>query len=137
MEFLPRAKFRELVFLVLYGLDHTDQEIDNLIDSLYDQVKVSKRHLKDAAKIVNLILEYKPEIDKIISSISNEYVIERILKVELNLIRLAIFEIMKQDVPAPCAISEAIRLARKFSTNESSKYVNAILDQFAKGQMVS
>ncbi|NBO23757.1 MAG: transcription antitermination factor NusB [Chlamydiae bacterium] len=137
MEFLPRAKFRELVFLILYGLDHHDQEIDNLIDSLYDQVKVSKRHLKDAAGVVNELLQVKPQIDELISSVSTEYAIDRICKVELNLIRLAIYEMMKQEIPPACVISEAVRLARKFSTNESSKYVNAILDQYAKGQLVS
>jgi N utilization substance protein B len=137
MEFLPRAKFRELIFLVLYGIDHSDQEIDNLIDSLYDQVKVSKRHLKDAAKYAMMIEQVKPEIDQIISSISTEYTVDRILRVELNLIRLAIFEMMKQEIPPAVAISEAVRLARKFSTHESAKYVNAILDQFAKGQLVS
>jgi len=137
MEFLPRAKFRELIFLVLYGIDHSDQEIDNLIDSFYDQVKVSKRHLKDAAKYAMMIEQVKPEIDQIISSISTEYTVDRILRVELNLIRLAIFEMMKQEIPPAVAISEAVRLARKFSTHESAKYVNAILDQFAKGQLVS
>ena len=137
MEFLPRAKFRELVFLLMYSLDYSDQEIDNLIDTLYDQVKVSKRHLKDAAKVVGQVLQHKVEIDQAIANISSEYAIDRILKVEINLLRLAIFEIMTQEVPAPIAISEAVRLARKFSTQESGKFVNAILDQFAKGQMVS
>ena len=137
MEFLQRSKFREIVFLLLYGLDHVDQEIDNLIDTIYDQIKVSKRHIKDAAKVVLEVIEHKEQLDKIITAISTEYAADRILKVEMNLIRLAMFEMMFQAVPAPVAISEAIRLSRKFSTVESGKYVNAILDQFAKGQLVS
>ena len=137
MEFLPRAKFRELVFLIIFGLDHVDQEIDNLIDSLYDQVKVSKRHLKDAAKVAINILPYISKIDAQIAALSVEYAVERVMKVELNILRLAIYELMQQEVPAICVISEALRLARKFSTLESSKYINAILDQYVKGQMVS
>jgi N utilization substance protein B len=138
MEFLAKAKFRELIFLFLYSLDLSDdQEIDNLIDSLYDQVKVSKKHLKEAAKAVAGVLEVKKEIDQIITQTSNEYAIDRIPRVELNIIRLAIFEMMKQLAPTPVVISEAIRLSRKFSTPEASKYVNAILDQFSKGLMVA
>lgn len=138
MEFLAKAKFRELIFLFLYSLDLSDdQEIDNLIDSLYDQVKVSKKHLKEAAKSVGGVLEVKKEIDQIIAQTSNEYAIDRIPRVELNIIRLAIFEMMKQLAPIPVVISEAVRLSRKFSTPESSKFVNAILDQFSKGLMVA
>lgn len=133
MEFLPRAKFRELIFLMLYSLDQADQDVDVLIDTLYDYLKVSKKHLKEAYVTVKAIVEKKSELDAKIEEISVEYAIERVLKVELNILRLALFEILKCEIPAPVAIAEAIRLSRKFSTPESGKYVNAILDQLHKG----
>jgi N utilization substance protein B len=136
MEFFPRAKFRELVFIVLYSLDQGDQDIDTLIDTLYDYLKVSKKHLRDAYDLAKVILSKKEEIDVKIKEISVNYEFERILKVELNLIRLALYEMLEGNIPVPVAISEAIRLSRKFSSPESGKYVNAILDQFNKGLVV-
>jgi len=136
MEFFPRAKFRELVFIVLYSLDQADQDIDTLIDTLYDYLKVSKKHLRDAYDLAKVILSKKEEIDIKIKEISVDYEFERILKVELNLIRLALYEMLEGNIPVPVAISEAIRLSRKFSSPESGKYVNAILDQFNKGLVV-
>jgi N utilization substance protein B len=136
MEFFPRAKFRELVFIVLYSLDQADQDIDTLIDTLYDYLKVSKKHLRDAYDLAKVILSKKEEIDVKIKEISVDYEFERILKVELNLIRLALYEMLEGNIPVPVAISEAIRLSRKFSSPESGKYVNAILDQFNKGLVV-
>ncbi len=136
MEFLSRQKQRELIFLVLYGLDHTDQELDNLIESLAGQVKLPKKFLQEAAQVAQSILLIKKDLDRIIEEISVGFALDRILKVELNLLRLALYEMMQQNLPHPVAISEAIRLARKFSTHESAKYLNAILDQFAKGLTV-
>ena len=135
MEFLPRAKFRELVFILLYSLDQVDQDIDTLIDTLYDYLKVSKKHLRDAHQYVMAILSKKEELDLKIKEISVDYEFERILKVELNLIRLATYEMLEAKVPVPVAISEAIRLSRKFSSPESGKYVNAILDQFSEASI--
>jgi N utilization substance protein B len=138
MEFLARAKFRELIFLFLYSLDISDdQEIDHLIDTLADQVKVSKKHLKEAAKVVGDVLTLKKEIDGLIAQTSTEYAVDRILSLEMNILRLAVYEIMKQLAPHPVVISEAIRLARKFSTPESGKFINAVLDHFSKGLLVA
>jgi N utilization substance protein B len=76
------------------------------------------------------------EIDEKIRSHSLSYDFHRIPKVELNVLRLAIFEMMYlPTVPPKVSIAEAIRLTRKYSTSESSSFVNAILDKFYKTEV--
>ena len=68
------------------------------------------------------------EIDQIIKDNAKGWTIDRIGKVELTIIRLAIFEIRFDDeVPAQVAINEAVELAKKFGPDKSAGFVNAVL----------
>ena len=82
---------------------------------------------------MNELKKHKDEIDQSITTHSKEYEFDRIPRVEKNLIRLGVFEMKySKETPPKVAISEAIRLARKFATHESAKFVNAILDAIYK-----
>jgi N utilization substance protein B len=69
-------------------------------------------------------------IDEKITSLSPDYSFARISRVEKTILRLGVYEILFDDlIPPLVAISEAIRLTRKFGTPESARFVNAILDR--------
>lgn len=69
---------------------------------------------------------------------STSYEFERIPRIERNVLRLGVYEIMyDSDIPPKVAIAEAIRLTRKFATPESATFVNAILDSILKSIHVS
>ena len=75
---------------------------------------------------VNVNIE---EIDAIISKYATNWSIDRIAKVDLAILRLSIFELLKrEDIPPIVSINEAIDLAKSFSSAESKRFINGILD---------
>lgn len=68
------------------------------------------------------------EIDRRISEHAEHWRIERMPTVDRNVLRLAIYEMMDTDTPAPVVIDEALELARRFSGEESVQFINGVLD---------
>ena len=122
---LPQRKFREVLFQWLYshGFGEERREV------LMREAKVSSESMDAIEKRGKSILEHIEDIDSKITSAATEYDFDRIQFVERAILRLAIYELCyDEDIPPKVAISEAIRLSRKFSTPESSSFVNAVLD---------
>jgi transcription antitermination protein NusB len=131
---LPAQKFREMVFQMLYAYDSSHSVEADVIELLMHELKVTKKSAIEASRRVQLVLERKIEIDEMIRPASTEYQFERISSVEKNILRLGVYELCFDDaIPAKVAITEAIRLCRKFGTPESAHFVNAILDRIYKG----
>jgi len=129
---LAIQKFREIVFHLLYSSDFESLSEDGF-PFLMEHHKVTKKAVFEAQAKVSAIQDRLKEIDASIKTHSKEYEFDRIPRVEKNLLRLAIFEMVyAEDVPPKVAMSEAIRLARKYATAESAHFVNAILDTIYK-----
>jgi transcription antitermination protein NusB len=124
-------KFREIVFQLIYSDDFgADADV---VEMLMAQLSVTKRIVREASSIRDAILAKKKEIDDLIQVHSESYELDRIPRVERNVIRLAAYELLfSKEVPPKVAIAEAIRLARKFATPEAATFVNAILDAILK-----
>jgi N utilization substance protein B len=126
---LPPAKFREIVFQLLYARDFHPSDEDETIEMVMRELKVAKPHLRKAMERVLAIEEKLPLIDKEIAKASKSYDFERIPRVERNILRLGAFELLfDPSIPFLVAFAEAIRLTKKFSTPEGSTFVNAVLD---------
>jgi transcription antitermination protein NusB len=83
-----------------------------------------------AAALLNGVIAHQSTIDEKISSYTANYELKRISAVDRNILRIAIYEMMfALDVPPLVAMNEAIEIAKKFGTTESSKFVNGILDR--------
>ena len=127
---LPQRKFREVVFQLLYAFDFTKNEEKEELSLLFDQVELPQDAIYLAQEKVQRIAMHFPVIDALIAKASQGYRIERIAKAELNILRLGAFELLYDGtIPSKVAISEAIRLTRKFSTKEGATFVNAVLDR--------
>jgi len=128
---LPKQKVREIVFLLLYSEDFTSN-FEESIPLIAEELKVSKKTVKEAALRVKSILGKLPEIDQKIAESAIGYEFQRIPKAEKNILRLGIYELLfnedKERVPEKVVISEGVRLARKFASFEAASFVNAILD---------
>ena len=78
------------------------------------------------------IIDKLDDIDKRISEVSKGWTIDRIGKVELAVLRLAVYEIVYDDnIPTSVAINEAVELSKKFGPQDSYSFVNGILARFA------
>lgn len=127
-----RRKARELALQYLYLSEITKDEkysddpilSDNNIDS----------ETKDfAITLIKGVIKNKDSIDKNISRFADNWEIGRMAVVDKNLLRQSIFEILYcNDIPPKVTINEAIEIAKKFSTEESSRFINGILDRIKK-----
>ncbi len=77
--------------------------------------------------------EHRSEIDKLIQQFSEHWRIERMAAVDRNILRIAVFEFLYEtETPTTVVINEALEIARKFSTEESTQFINGILDAINK-----
>lgn len=75
-------------------------------------------------------------LDALITRRSEHWKLERMPVVDRNLLRLAAFELLRTDTPAAVIIDQAIELARRFSGEESARFVNGVLDALRKGDEI-
>ncbi len=134
---LTPHKMREIVFHLLYSSDFNPSEIgsgqEESFPILMQHHKVTKKCLYTAQAHAQEIRGQLGKIDQMISETATQYEFERIPRVERNILRLGIFEIcFSTAVPPKVAISEAVRLTRKFASSESANFINAILDALYK-----
>lgn len=126
---LSQKKFREIVFQTLYSRDLNASSDAKILSSMLDQFVVTRKVLHQAMEKVEAIFNKVEEIDALISNVSKDYDFKRISRVERNILRLGLFELkFEGEIPPKVAISEAVRLSRKFGTPEGGAFVNAILD---------
>lgn len=130
---ISQQKQREVVFHLLYSYDFAQNSTEEMIPFLMAYHAIPKKAFYIAEEKKEAILAKLPEIDELISSTSLAYEFSRISRIEKNILRLGVFEIyFADDIPDKVAISEAIRLARKYGGPEGSTFVNAILDLLYK-----
>ncbi|HMC26432.1 MAG TPA: transcription antitermination factor NusB [Verrucomicrobiae bacterium] len=89
-----------------------------------------------AEPLIKGTLEHRDESDELIKKHAKNWELHRIAAVDRNILRLAIYEMLhRDDIPPVVSINEAVDIAKKFSTQDSGKFVNGILDQI-KGELL-
>jgi len=79
------------------------------------------------------VLEHKDEIDSLLRSVITEYDLDRVAAIDRNVLRVAVFELYhRPEIPPAVTIDEAIEIARKYSTQESGKFVNGVLGRILR-----
>ncbi len=139
-----RRKAREIALQILYQLDVQEQLTSEQAAALFWQhfsreeapPASSDAHEGDeqsrgfADQLVRGVHEHQADLDALIGRASRNWRLERMARVDRNLLRLAIYELKYcADVPAKVAINEAIEIAKRFGTAESPAFVNGILDR--------
>ena len=129
----PRHKARVLVLQTLYAVDCGGTEPEVSIEKLANEQSLSERYHQFASQLFELTRENINWADSEISSLLENWTIERINKIDRNILRMAMVELKHMpDVPVKVVINEAIELAKTYSTEESSSFVNGILDGFSR-----
>ena len=122
------AKLRELVMQALYQKEMTGSSNTNLIKQFKQNYR--NLNLKDFETYLKEIKQNILDIDSTIDKHTNIN-IDQISKIELAILKQAIYEIKNSNLDKPVIISEAIRLAKRFGQDSSHKFVNALLDKVA------
>lgn len=144
---MSRRQAREIALQALFQLDLNKAEssekqemyetlaIDTALGETTDTDMITKRDRAYIKELVHGTVENMAAIDALIAESSREWKVERMAVVDRNLTRIAIYEIrFSQEKLTPnIAINEAVEIAKKYGTDDSSRYINGILGAFMKG----
>ncbi len=129
-EKLSRPEVREGAFLILYQLmfGTTLEEIDELNAEAFDMAKNEQTD-----EIVKGVMEHDEELRDIIAKFSASRSVSRIAKVNMIILKIAVYEMKYCDrVPNAAAINEAVELAKKYSLKADSGFINGILNSYMR-----
>jgi transcription antitermination factor NusB len=130
-----RTRARELALQFLYMHDlQSSSDSSQKPDEFFDWQHVSDAEIRNFAKaLVEGYFEHEDEIRERIFPLIKNWTEDRLTVVDRNILRMASYELSYEpDVPFKVTINEAIDLGKKYSTRESGKFVNGILDEYVR-----
>lgn len=119
---------------LLYQIDLSKEEVTPALKNFWEgETTVSPETKKFTQKLVKGTLNKQKEIDSLIGKYTEHWKIERINVIDRCILRFAIYELLYlKDIPPAVTINEAIEIAKKYSTADSGKFVNGVLDKIKK-----
>ncbi|MCJ7665637.1 MAG: transcription antitermination factor NusB [Actinobacteria bacterium] len=126
MEKITRRKSREKAIILLYQRDLLKKSIDDLINN---DLLVGKRFDDFSLKLINGVMGNIKEIDRLISSIVQNWSLDRIAVIDRNILRVAIYEMLyEDDIPLKVSVDEAIEIAKNLGQKQDTpKFINGVL----------
>lgn len=127
-----RREARELALQMLYALDtNPSAGVRDTLQTFREEQAAVVAQVRDFAEgLVKGVLEQREAIDAAIKARSRNWSLSRMPRVDLNVMRLAAYELMfRPDIPKKVSINEAIEIARRFGDKDSPSFVNGILDE--------
>ena len=127
---MNRTAMRESAFRLIYSLeiqkqDNLKEQIDIYFESENIEYKEPKEYIEDA---ILGIENHKEEILALIEkNLKSDWKIDRISKIDLSILKLAIYEIKYTEIPFKVVINEAVELAKKYGEDASKNFINGIL----------
>jgi transcription antitermination protein NusB len=129
-----RRKAREVALQLLYQLDvQGEGNPEPHLPEFWTRHPVDREAREFAEILIRGTKLHEPKIDEMITQYAENWELDRMAVVDRNILRQGIFELLwMEDVPSKVAINEALEVAKKFSTQESSRFINGILDRIHK-----
>ncbi|CDB24653.1 n utilization substance protein B homolog [Clostridium sp. CAG:557] len=126
---MNRRKQRELIFLLLFENIFTGYSLDELKEIKFLTEEFSPEDFNDFIEKYFIEIQEKiPAIDELITKFSLKWGKERLSKVALAILRLAVYEMLYQDeIPTSVAINEAVELSKKYGADKESSFINGML----------
>lgn len=130
---MSRKLTREIVMNTLYQMEmHSNFNATDFNLYLADNI-LDDKELEFGKKVVSLFAENKETVDESVKTYLKGWTLDRISKVDLSIIRVAVTEILYLDeLTTAISINEAVNLAKKYSDEESASFVNGILGELAR-----
>ena len=134
---VARTAAMQMIYERLSGGDGNDDTLRMIYDELRDEqklpVKAEDPGINDRAFITRLlegVLSRLDEIDQTINSFSHRWTVDRMPRVDLTILRLAVWEILFEndpEIPPEVVVAEAVEMAKQYSEEESSRFINGVL----------
>ena len=127
-----RRKSREYALQMLFQWEMGKQEPSRIEEGFWKNVRAQKPTRDFANQLFENAAARAAELDPVISAHADHWRIERMAAIDRSIFRLALAELRTMSTPAKVVINEAVELAKKFSSEESSGFINGILDAALK-----
>jgi len=124
-----RRRSREIALQVLYQMDMTHAPPGEAIAVYFENFEVPVQVRPFAEHLVQGVFTHRLDIDQLIGSASEHWRLERMSIVDRNVLRIALYEMLHcSDIPPKVSINEAIDLGKTFGSEDSSAFINGVLD---------
>lgn len=130
---MSRIETREAVVFFVYQFDFRSETVDEQISIFVDSHEDIKDDLEYFRSTVTGIITNRDKLDESISAYLKNWTLDRIPKLDKAILETAIYEISYNDeIPTGVAINEAVKLAKKYGTDDSYSYINGVLSSYEK-----
>lgn len=124
-----RRVIREKVLQALYAYEISKEPIADVIASVFGELEATRDDFEFAKKLVTEVIHHEDEVEQVIRSKVAHWEFERIALIDKILLRMGICEMLYfPDIPPKVTINESIEVAKMFSTENSGRFVNGVLD---------
>ncbi len=125
-----RTRGREIALQVLYQLEQNPGQGPEALAPFIERRLREPKLCAFATSLIAGVREHQPRIDAVITDVAENWRLDRMAAIDRNILRLGAFELLFcPGVPTKVAINEALELAKRYSTAQSSRFVNGILDR--------
>ena len=133
-----RRAARELALKFLYQTEFNSDNRDLELDSFFKRANVSEEIKKFTHALVKKLSSHEKEVDELLEKMSANWPPNRMAVIDKNILRLGICELLFDlTTPPKVVINEAVEIAKKFGTEESSDFINGILDKIFRDSKVA
>lgn len=134
---MNRTEAREQAFKLLYSMEIQKEDNAEQIDLYFENNEITNEQMKEYIKdIWDGTSQHKENInEKISSNLKADWKIERLSKVNLSLLKLAIYEMLYKKLPFKVVINEVIELAKKYGEDNSASFINGVLASIVKNDL--
>ena len=129
-----RRKSREAALKILYAVDVSGQTAEQALAGYFEHFAEEGEEREFAAELVRGVGTELERLDAAIRTASQNWRLERMARVDRNILRLATYELLHvASVPRRVSLNEAIELGKRYGAEDSAAFVNGILDRIASG----
>ena len=118
-----------LQYLFAWGMNAPKNLAEDL-RVFFENMEQPREHYAFGEELIHGVIEHQADIDSRIKALAHNWEFERIAKIDLTIMRLAMFEMLfRKDIPPVVSINEAIDLSKQFSNADAKRFINGILDR--------
>ena len=134
---MNRSQVRELAFKLLYQIEIQKEVSDEDIELFFENNQINSEEAKEYIEdVINGVAKESTDIiEEISKNLKQDWEVDRISKINLALLKLAIYEIKYKKLPYKVVINEVVELAKKYGEETSHSFINGILASVVKGEL--
>ena len=137
MSTVSKRSSRVFAMQLLYAMELTSGTPGECLPGILQSQPIQDEMKKYGMSLVDLVLEHRKELNEAIEGLSHSWKIDRMPILDKIIMEVALIELLhKNDVPVKVVIQEAVQIANKFSTDDSARFINGLLDVYANSHQM-